>query len=114
MKVCVVGASLNSRPSQLKKRFLREGVLDEMIQRLQIWDQDSLREPQHQVPSLAALIQIFETNKIILQQVETLIERTKNTNPDIVKELTLVAYLLQIGLRNAFIGIEDEKMNLPN
>jgi hypothetical protein len=97
-----------------RRRFLRDGILDEMIRTLHDWDRIFFKEANLPPISLAALIQLFYANRLALQQVEQQIEKLRSTDPECVGELIKVAYTLQSGLRNTFTGIEDEKKNRLN
>lgn len=111
MSIAWIGVALSEELK--KRRFLREGVLDEMIDQLQEWDRDSLKESTS-MPTLASLIHMFETSKLVLQHVESQIEDIRDEHPEHAQRLKYIAYVLQTGLKSSFVGIEDEKVNITN
>lgn len=102
---------MNSSRKHQRIRFLREGVLDDMISTLQKCDRESFRDVTLMQITLASLIQIFQANKLVLTQLERQIETFRNKDPGHCKHLKKIAYTIQVGLKNAYVGIEDEREN---
>ncbi len=100
-----------NQDNNYRKRFLRDGVLDEMIEFMRLWDRELNRNTTIQAHSLAPLIHLFESNKLILKRLERKIELLKQSNNSMLEDCIIWAMLVQSGLRNSYEGLLDEKSN---
>lgn len=91
-----------------KQRFLRDGILDEMIKRLREIDNQNWTLDKMAVPTTAAIIELFELNRLVLKDLEKLLDKIKAHDPKWYSTLLPMAHNIQEGLRNAFEGLEDE------
>jgi len=90
------------------KRFLREGVLDAIIKRMRYWDRRAWTIDHPFYPSFSTIISLFESNRHALQSVERLIEEFRRTGNRDREQLIRAASFIQMGLWNAYEGLEDE------
>lgn len=92
-----------------KRRLLRDGILDEMIERLRQIDRQNWTLENMAVPTPIAIIKLFEMNRLILRDLEKQLEDVKSKNEmDWYQKLLPLAHHLQEGLRNTFDGVEEE------
>lgn len=91
-----------------KKRFLRDGVLDQMIEKIREYDKKSWTTHETFMPSLASIIQLFQLNRFILKQLETQIEKLREKDSELYHEFKNIAAHLQEGMRSTFEGLEEE------
>jgi hypothetical protein len=92
----------------VKKRFLRDGVLDSMIEQIKVYDKKSWTHNDVFLPSFASILQLFQLNRFILKQIESQIETIRNDVGITRDELIHIASHLQDGLRNTFHGLQEE------
>ncbi|MEW6233992.1 MAG: hypothetical protein AB1656_01270 [Candidatus Omnitrophota bacterium] len=91
-----------------RKRFLREGILDEIIKRMRHWDKHAWTINRPFYPSFSTIISLFESNRHALQSVEKLIEEMRRSEEPDQEKLIRAASFIQMGLWNAFEGLEEE------
>jgi hypothetical protein len=97
-----------------KKRFLRDGILDGMIKRLREIDNQNWTLEKMAVPTTAAIIELFELNRLLLKELENLLDKIKDCDPEWYESLLPMAHNIQEGLRNTYAGFEDEWEHFVN
>lgn len=85
----------------MKKRFLRDGVLNEMLETI-CSISDKVPECDSSVicsQSFASLVELYETNKIVLQYLEEVIDDLRDdvSLEDVIEKVVQAAAHIQLG-----------------
>ena len=91
----------------MKKRFLRDGVLEEMICTIRAWDRKLWTKKTLNFHNLPIFVQLFETNKLVLSRLEQEIDHNRCLGKEEIDCLIESANLLKMGLTNAYEGMYD-------
>jgi hypothetical protein len=97
----------------MKKRFLRDNVLDDMLNEIR---SISDRVSDSQFPtlmfsqSITAISEMYESNKIVLEHLEDVIEqmREKDINDDVMDKVVEAAAHVQIGLMSIHASLKSD------
>lgn len=94
----------------MKKRFLRDGVLDEMLDDI---CQISEKVPENEQAllcsqSFASLLELYETNKVVLQYLEEAIDdyRSGGAMDGVIEKVVQAAAHIQIGCVSAHDALQ--------
>ncbi len=89
----------------MKKRFLRDGILDEMLNDIcaiseKVPDKDSAIVCSQ---SFASLVELYETNRVVLEYLESVIDDLREglTNDQVIEKVVQAAAHMQIGCVSA-------------
>ena len=96
-----------------QSRFLRDNILDEMLAEVRaISDKMTRREfpPIIFCNSLSALTELYETNKTVLQHLETAIEamRKKESTEIVIDQIVEAAAHIQLGLVSVHNALKED------
>jgi hypothetical protein len=97
----------------MSKRFLRDNVLDDMLHEIRVIS-DRVTEAEFPTlmftQSITAISEMYETNKIILEHLETIIEQVRDDSPkeDILQKAVEAAAHVQIGLVSVHTALKQD------
>ena len=93
----------------MKKRFLRDGILDEMIENLKQLEIANWQRNERKHIMLSSIVNLFEGNRRTLKKVEKCLEQWKEKDLLVYQDFVKVADLIQTDLINTYEEIHEIK-----
>lgn len=103
----------------MSKRFLRDNILDEMLHEIRNIS-ETITDSQFPTlmfsQSLAAISEMYETNKTVLHHLEEVIEqlREKEVDDQVLDQVVNAAAHVQIGLMSVHSALKNDVESLLN
>lgn len=99
--------SSRSNGAAMKKRFLRDGILDEMIENLKQLEIKNWKRDEKDHAALSSLVNLFEGSRRTLKRVEKAVEIWQAVDSKVTQDFIKIATMIQSDLKCTFDEIHE-------